>query len=427
MHFSTTGLSPALLQALAADGLDAPTPIQKAAIPELLEGKSTMLVSRTGSGKTLAYLLPILDRLDPLNPDAQALVLAPTHELAMQISRVATAMIAHAGISLRVQALIGGAATSRQIEGLKKKPHLLIGSAGRVAHLMELGKLKIRDLRWLVLDEADRLLIEKSLIDIQKIATKTPAHTQYVFVSATETSGTTTLARALVPKLEVLRVQDQISPSIRHAYLVCEDRDKIDIARRTLRGLTPRRALIFVHRGANAERMAARLEHHGLPVADLHGAKDKFARQTALNAFRRGTAPVLIASDIAARGLDVEDVDLVINVDVPSQGRDYLHRAGRTGRNGRAGLVLSLMTEAESRLARRYAEELSITMEKVRLAQGTLVAATDQADPERGPRRKRPPQTGRPSPARNTSVRAKSSPPSRSKTQNTERLSGGKK
>jgi superfamily II DNA/RNA helicase len=376
MTFDSFGLPPALVQALNAHGLDAPLPIQTAAVPVLMAGKSAMLVSRTGSGKTLAYLLPILAGIDPGSPHVQAMVLAPTHELAMQIARVATDLSREAGLGVRVQSLIGGAAAGRQIEGLKKKPHLVVGSAGRMTHLMELGKLKLKETRWLVLDEADRMLIEEALEHIRKITGQLGPDTRFVFVSATEGPATTRIARGLAPNLEFVRAQDSISPQIRHCYLVCEERDKIDWLRKVLRGLTPERALVFVHRGASAERMAERLEHHQLSVADLHGAHDKFSRQDALDDFRKGKAQTLIASDIAARGLDITGVALVVNLDVPSQSRDYLHRAGRTGRAGAKGLVLSLMTEAESRLAKRYAQELDIHMEQVCLVRGALVPAT---------------------------------------------------
>lgn len=378
MSFTQFGLQPTLVQALSARSLDVPLPVQEAALPLLMAGKSAMLVSRTGSGKTLAYLLPILAGINPESMQLQAVVLAPTHELAMQIHRVATELARDAGLGVRVQSLIGGAAVSRQIDGLKKKPHLVIGSAGRMTHLMELGKLKLKDVTWLVLDEADRLLIEEGLEHIRKITAELGPETRFVFVSATEGPATTRIARGLAPNLEFVRLHDAISPAIRHCYLVCEERDKIDWLRKALRGLTPQRALVFVHRGASAERMAERLDYHQLAVADLHGAKDKFDRQAALDDFRKGKSQVLIASDIAARGLDIAGMELVVNVDVPSQSRDYLHRAGRTGRAGAAGLVLSLMTEAESRLAKRYADELGIVMEQVQIVRGSLLPASGE-------------------------------------------------
>jgi superfamily II DNA/RNA helicase len=386
MSFDSFGLPEGLVQALDARSLNTPLPIQAAALPALMAGKSAMLVSRTGSGKTLAYLLPLLAGIDPDAMCVQAVVLAPTHELAMQICRLAADLSREAGLGIRVQSLIGGAATNRQIEGLKKKPHLVVGSAGRMIHLMELGKLKLRDATWLVLDEADRLLIEEGLEHIRRIAAGLGAGARFAFVSATEGPATTRVARELAPDLERIRVQADVNPNIRHCFLVCEERDKIDWLRKALRGLDPARALVFVHRGANAERIAERLEHHHLAVADLHGARDKFARQAALENFRRGRARVLIASDIAARGLDVAEVELVVNVDVPSQSRDYLHRAGRTGRAGAPGLVLSLMTEAERRLAGRYADDLGISVEPVRLVRGrTKHSSPEKIRPETFP------------------------------------------
>ncbi len=373
MSFESFGLPITLVQALAARGLREALPVQEAALPVLAARESAMLISRTGSGKTLAYLLPILAGIDPQSPHVQAVILAPTHELAMQINRVAKELSAEAGLGVRVQSLIGGAAASRQIEGLKKKPHIVVGSAGRITHLLDLGKLKLRDTAWLVLDEADRLLIEEGLEHVRRITGELGPQTRFVFVSATEGPATTRIAKGLAPDLKFVRVQAGISPSIRHCYLVCEERDKIEWLRKALRGLEPSRALVFVHRGASAERISERLDYHQLAVADLHGARDKFERQSALDSFRKGRARVLIASDIAARGLDIADVELVVNVDAPSQSRDYLHRAGRTGRAGAAGLVLSLLTEAEARLARRYSEELDISMEPVRIVRGALV------------------------------------------------------
>ncbi len=402
MSFTELGIAPDLVRAVESLGLGEPLPVQAQGAPVLLAGKSAMLVSRTGSGKTLAYLLPILSRIDSSRTALQAVVLAPTHELAMQITRVAQELIRVAGLPIRVQALIGGAASSRQIEGLKKKPHLVVGSAGRMVHLMDLGKLKLRDAAWLVFDEADRLLIEENLEHVRRISSDLGPTTRFVFVSATEGPATTRVATGLAPDLETIRVREErINPAIRHLYLVCEERDKIDWVRKAVRGLEPARTLVFVHRGASAERMAERLEHHHLAVADLHGARDKFARQAALEAFRKGQATVLIASDIAARGLDIAGVELVVNVDVPSQSRDYLHRAGRTGRAGAPGAVLSLMTVAESRLARRYAEDLGIIMEPVRLVRGALVPAEDERAQrlEPGPRPAGP-GAGRPRQAR---------------------------
>lgn len=385
MDFTKLGILPALAHVLEKRDMT-PLPAQTLAIPALLEDKSAMFVARTGSGKTLAYLLPLLSRVDPEKPDVQAVILAPTHELAMQIYRVGAELARDADLPVRLQPLIGGVATARQIEGLKKKPHIVVGSAGRLTHLMELGKLKLGRVHWLVFDETDRLLLEEGMAHIRRIVAAPEQKPVHIFVSATEGPASTRVVRELAPDVQMLRVQEKrINPAIRHTYLLCEERDKADWARKIVRGLEPSRTLIFVHRANTAQHVAERLHYHGLAVADLHGAQDKLARQAALERFRKGQATVLIASDIAARGLDIAGVDLVINLDAPSQSRDYLHRAGRTGRVGREGLVLSFITPPEMRLPRRYKEELGIDPEEVRLTRGALVTADKPA-----PRQERP-------------------------------------
>lgn len=373
MLFTDLGLSQELVHGLSHAGLNTALPIQVQAIPLLLDRQSAMLISRTGSGKTLAYLLPVLAKLDPAKPLVQAVVLAPTHELAMQIYRVAANVVQQSGLDMRVQALIGGVASKRQLEGLKKKPQLIVGSAGRIVHFLELKKLKLAQMDWLVFDETDRLLVEDKLKNIQRIAQAKSALTTCVFVSATKDPRTTRIAQELAPDLRLVEVdEEQINPAIRHTYLICEQRDKIDLVRKIVRGLQSARTLVFVHRGSTAQDMVPKLTYHGLHVADLHGAHDKLARQKALEVFRRGQSQILVASDIAARGLDIDGVELVINFDAPSQSRDYLHRAGRTGRGEAPGLVITLVTKAEERLMQRYAHDLGIVVQPVALIRGRL-------------------------------------------------------
>lgn len=377
MSFTTLDLPPDVLRAVASLEFAAPQPIQIQAIPVLLAQKSAMLVSRTGSGKTLAYLLPILARINPQNPAVQAVILAPTHELALQITRVGQSLSQASGLPWRIVSLIGGAASSRQIEALKKKPQIVVGSLGRMNHLLDLGKLKLRDTSWLVFDEADRLLMAENWEQVQRLTSALSAKTNFVFVSATQNSSTTRLAQKLAPDLELIRVKEErISPAIRHYYLVCEERDKIEWLRKAVHSLKPERALIFVHRGVSAAHLAERLAYHQLTVADLHGARDKIERQRALEQFRLGKVQILLASDLAARGLDISGVDLVVNLDAPRQSNDYLHRAGRTGRAGAPGTVLTFISTTETKLPDRYAQELAIITEEIHLSRGQLVAAT---------------------------------------------------
>ena len=375
MSFTTLGLPPELLRVISSLEFSTALPIQTQAIPVLLAQKSAMLISRTGSGKTLTYLLPLLAQINPQNSAIHVVILAPTHELAMQILRVAQSLIQASGLSWRAAPLIGGVAVRRQIEALKKKPQLVVGSLGRLVHLLNLGKLKLSNAAWLVFDEADRLLMEENQGQISRLTSALSEKTRFVFVSATQSLHATRLARQLAPDLEVVHIKkEQINPAIRHYYLMGEKRDKFEIVRKAMHALKANRALVFVHRGTSAAQLAEYLLYHHLQVKDLYGAQSKFERQRALDAFRQGKVQILITSDLGARGLDIAGVDVVFNVDAPRQSRDYLHRAGRTGRAGAAGTVLTLVDNTEANLPQRYAQELGLNLEEVELRHGQLVA-----------------------------------------------------
>ncbi|HXS30229.1 MAG TPA: DEAD/DEAH box helicase, partial [Steroidobacteraceae bacterium] len=328
-----------------------PTPIQAAALPLLLAGKDAYLHAETGTGKTLAYLLPLFCHLDVGLAATQIVVVAPTHELAIQIQRQCTDLAQNAGWGIRVLLLIGGTSTERQIDKLKKKPHLVVGSPGRIAELIAKGKLKTREVHSVVIDEADRLLNEESLQAVRAIIQATPPTRQLIFASATREPQSTAPIRSLSPELVMLEAgAAAVNQNIEHLYLTCEERDKPDELRKLLHALDPERALVFVHRNDMADKVADKLAHHHIPAADLNAANDKHRRQQAMDGFRSGSIRVLIASDIAARGLDIKGVTLVVNLDVPTESKAYLHRVGRTGRAGRKGLAVSLIAESDQRL-----------------------------------------------------------------------------
>jgi ATP-dependent RNA helicase DeaD len=374
MSFTELGISPALIAALARQQITDPTPIQNAALPPLLEGKDAYLHAETGTGKTLAYLLPLFCRIDLNLAATQVVVVAPTHELAIQIQRQACDLAQNAAMALRSLLLIGGTSTERQIEKLKKKPHLVVGSPGRIAELIAKGKLKARDVRAVVIDEADLLLNEEHLQATLAIIRAAPPSRQLLFASATRQKHSTAQIDALSPGLLMLKAgAAPINPNIEHLYLRCEERDKPDELRKLLHSLSPERALVFVHRNDVADRVAGKLAHHHIAAADLHAANDKQLRKLAMDGFRSGSIRVLIASDIAARGLDIKAVELVVNLDTPTLSKDYLHRAGRTGRAGAKGLAISLVTESEQRVIRRYQQELGIAVQCVRMREGRLI------------------------------------------------------
>jgi ATP-dependent RNA helicase DeaD len=374
MTFSSLQVPPELIAALSKQQISEPTPIQSIAHPVLIAGKDAYLHAETGTGKTLAYLVPLFARLDVSQAATQIVIVAPTHELAIQIHRQACELAQNAGWPIRAVLLIGGTATERQIEKLKKKPHLVVGSPGRINELIERGKLKTKDVRCIVIDEADRLLSDESVASIRSIVAAAPPKRQLVFASATLEPQSTEALALIAPDVEMLRAGAvAVNENIQHLYLVCEERDKPDELRKLLHAFGPERAIVFVHRNDVAERVAANLAHHHIDVADLNAALNKVDRKHAMDGIRSGAIRVLIASDVAARGLDVKGVTHVFNLDVPTMSKAYLHRVGRTGRAGDKGTAVTLMTEVEERLVRRYQEELGIEMQRVRMREGRVI------------------------------------------------------
>jgi superfamily II DNA/RNA helicase len=385
MTFAEIGVRPELVAALSKQHITEPTAIQIAALPVLLAGRDAYLNSETGTGKTLAYLLPIFSRLDLQREATQVVVIAPTHELAIQIQRQCTDLAQHAGWAVRTVLLIGGTATERQVDKLKKKPHVVVGSPGRIRELIGMRKLKMPAIGCIVIDEADRLLLKESLADVRAIIGAAPGR-QLIFASATEQPESAEALASLAPDVTVLRTgAGPVNENIEHCYLVCEERDKPDVLRRLLHALPPGRAMVFVHRNETAENVAAKLAHHQIAVANLHAAADKRDRQQAMEAIRSGRVSVLIASDVAARGLDIAGIATVVNFDVPTQSKAYLHRVGRTARAGAKGRAMTLMTADELRLIPRFESELGIAMRHVRLREGRVIDAGEGVPGPRGP------------------------------------------
>jgi superfamily II DNA/RNA helicase len=373
MTFTDLQLPPDLIAALSKQQISEPTPIQSAALPVLLAGKDAYLNAETGTGKTLAYLLPLMARIDPAQAATQVMIVAPTHELSIQIHRQSCDLAQNAGRAIRSVLLIGGTATTRQIEKLKAKPHVVVGSPGRIVELIERGKLKMTHLRAIVVDEADRLLQDESLQWIQKIIGLAPSARQLIFASATIEAQTREVLATVSPEAVTLSPGTAaVNENIQHLYLICEERDKPDVLRKLLHALDVPRSIVFVHRNEVAEQVAAKLTHHKLAVADLSAGLDKLDRKHAMDGIRSGAIKIMIASDLAARGLNIPAVTHVFNLDVPTTSKAYLHRVGRTARAGAQGTAISLLTEIEARLVRRYESELGIVMRCVEVRGGQI-------------------------------------------------------
>ena len=376
MTFTDLSLPPELVTALSKQQIFDPSPIQVTAIPPLIAGKDAYLRAETGTGKTLAYLLPLFTRIDSAQAATQVVVVAPTHELAIQIHRQSCELALNAARAIRSVLLIGGTPTDRQIDKLKAKPHLVVGSPGRIAELIERGKLKMAYVRAVVIDEADRLLNEESLNWIQKIVGAAPAGRQLIFASATIEQQTRRVLETLAPDVAMLRGGPAVvNERIEHLYLTCEDRDKPDALRKLLHAFDVPRSIVFVHRNDVAEEVASKLTHHKLAVADLNAELSKMDRKRAMDGIRGGTMRIMIASDLAARGLNIPDVTHIFNLDVPTTSKAYLHRVGRTARAGAKGTAVSLVTEIEARLIRRYEQDLGISLQRIRVANGEITSS----------------------------------------------------
>lgn len=373
--FEELGVQPVLVKALAAQQLQIPTQIQEQMIPQVLAGENVLARSATGTGKTLAYLLPLLQRIDPGKKEVQAVILAPTYELAMQIYRVLGALVQEAALDVKAVSLIGGAALTRQIEALKKKPQIVVGSAGRVLELLRKHKLSLTSVRTLVLDEVDRLLDEQNAPTVEIVMKEVPAQRQLLMVSATLPARTQKVIERLEKKVNLLEAASEVKlpEQLVHCYVKMEHREKLDGLRKVLHALDVKRALLFVEQQGRLETVLEKLQHHGLKVAGLRKDAGKQERKEALEAISKGKISLLVATDLAARGLDIPGVTHVINLDFPDEPQTYLHRAGRTGRAGQEGMVVSLVTQGEVARLERCRRSLKVDLQEYILSKGRFL------------------------------------------------------
>jgi superfamily II DNA/RNA helicase len=325
----------------------------------------------------LAYLLPLLQTINPEQKVVQKLVLAPTQELAMQILREAERYGEHRGI--RVMGLIGGAAIKRQIDKLREHPQLVVGTPGRIRELIGLRKLKMHEVSTIVLDEADQMFQLSGAGEVTKIVSSALRSRQLVMLSATIGPETKALANREMKNPAEVGIAPGVmtAESLEHHYVVTEERNKIDMLRRVIRHYNPDKAIVFVNATDDIAEVEAKLNHLGLTAAALYGDADKVTRSNVLSRFREGKFRVLVASDVAARGLDIENLSLVVSFDPAFDSEHYVHRAGRTGRMGKRGLSVTIVTEQQTFIMRKFARELDIALEEREMVGGKVLAADE--------------------------------------------------
>lgn len=336
-------------------------PIQTKMIPEVMEGKDIVAQSPTGTGKTLAYVLPLLHLVDGTKKQTQALIAVPSQELAIQITNVIRKWIT--GTAITVAPLIGGANVKRQIERLKKKPTIVVGTPGRLAELAKSKKLKLFDIRHIVLDEGDLLLSREHRAGIKNMIAGANPDRQVMVVSATITDEIEQVANEFMDqpiRIQITAKDIQNSSTIEHTFVPTSVRDKTDVLR-GLAHLPNMHALAFVNHTDQVWMKEMKLLHRKAPIVVLHSDMRSLERQDALEKFRKGEANILIATDLAARGLDVPGLTHVIHVDVPRTKEQYLHRSGRTGRAGEAGEVLTLLASHEEDDYRKLTKGIQTT------------------------------------------------------------------
>lgn len=332
--------------------------IQDEMIPAMLEGKDIVAESPTGSGKTLAYVLPILNKVDGSKKKTQALIVAPSQELAMQIVEVIRDWIA--GTDITVQQLIGGANSARQIEKLKKKPTIVVGTPGRLNELARSNKLKLKEIDTVVLDECDQLLSREYRVVIKSFIEGAAYGRQVVVVSATITDEIKLVASRMMfePVHIEIKPEDMVEVGkVAHSFIKVDERDKTDMLRR-LASIEGVRGLAFVNNIDQVLMKETKLKYKDAKVVTLHSDMKKEERKKSLDDFRKGEARILIATDIAARGLDIEGLTHVIHVDVPHTIEQYTHRSGRTGRAGADGEVLTLLAYKDEKTYKKLLREL---------------------------------------------------------------------
>ncbi|MFK9095119.1 DEAD/DEAH box helicase [Bacillus salipaludis] len=367
-------LKPFLQESWEKSGFQQPTSIQEAAIPMILEGKDVIAESPTGTGKTLAYLLPLLSKIDANVPSLQAVVLASSQELVMQVYQEFQKWSEGSGV--RGTSIIGGANLKRQLEKLKKRPHVIFATPGRLLELIKQKKVKMHEVKMVVLDEGDQLLIPEHLQTVQHIVKSTMSDRQVVLFSATMKSATEKLAKEMINEPEVVRIEkDEMASSgkVEHIYFSCEPRDKIKLIEKITR-IDQSKSLAFINDIGEIQVFKEKLLFKELSIGVLHSDMKKLERQAALKAFRDGKMKMLIATDIAARGLDIQGVTHVVQIDSPKDISQYVHRAGRTGRMGANGTIISLVTEREERELKRYCRELDVPLHKRVFYQGQIVS-----------------------------------------------------
>ena len=365
--FADLNLSADVLRSIDVLGFEEPSPIQAQTIPLLLAGRDVLAQAQTGTGKTAAFGLPIVERIDMAKRAVQALVLAPTRELAVQVAESLHNLGNGRGVA--VLPVYGGQAYDRQLYGLRAGAQVVVGTPGRVMDHIRRGTLDLSNVTMVVLDEADEMLDMGFVEDIELILNAVPEERQIALFSATVPRRIETLARGYLRDAERVTIaHDELTaPNTRQMYVETMQRDKVEALTRILDLESPSAAIVFCRTKREVDELSATLQARGYSAAALHGDINQSQRERLLQAFREGRAELLIATEVAARGLDIPDVTHVFNYDIPDDADAYVHRIGRTGRMGKAGDAVTFVTPREMRQLRFIERQIHKNLRQVRV------------------------------------------------------------
>ncbi|WP_080849286.1 DEAD/DEAH box helicase [Cytobacillus gottheilii] len=365
-------MKPFIQEAWTKSGFQQPTSIQQQAIPLIAEGKDVIAQSPTGTGKTLAYLLPLLEKIDVEQKAVQAVIIASSQELIMQILEEIGKWATGSGI--RAASFIGGANVKRQLEKLKKHPHIALGTPGRMLELIKQKKLKMHEVKTIILDECDQLLVPEHTSTVTNIVKSTLSERQMVMFSATLPPHVEKVAAEMAKSPNMIKInKDETikAEEVSHYYFIAEHRDKMKMLEKISR-LDEIKGLVFVRDIGNLTVLSEKLDFKNITVSILHSDLDKTQRQKALKDFKEGKTHLLLATDVAARGLDIKGITHVVHYDFPKDMEQYVHRSGRTGRFGASGTVLSIINEREERELKKYGTQLGIPVQKMMIRGGHI-------------------------------------------------------
>ena len=374
--FNELNINNSIVVGLEKQNITIPTGIQETAIPFALENKDIIAEAHTGTGKTLAFLIPIFEKINVEKREMQAIILAPTHELVVQIESQIKLLSTNSGINVTSLSIMGESNIEKQIKKLKEiKPHIIVGSPGRILDLIKKKKITAHTIKTIVLDEADNLLSKNKPVIIKDIIKSTMKDRQLMFFSASINKETLNLAKTLVKDVEIIKIENksEINPKIEHICILGSLRDRFENLRKLLAAEQPQRAIVFVNNNTDLRQINEKLQYHKVKSTAIYGNASKEDRQRALDAFRRGKCNVLVSSDLSARGLDIPEVSHIISLDFPVNPDEYLHRAGRTARGNNSGVSVCLITNKDIEILQSYEKAFDIEFTVKKLYGGKLM------------------------------------------------------